>query len=71
MGKRKTFKVDRRYFAKEIHNLMIREARKEEKKVEELARTRRSTIAEEEGTYDGVSEEGKIPDAYLKTLKEK
>lgn len=69
MGKRKIFKVDNRDFAKEIHNLMRKDVSKEYKKVEEIEKAQRPTTANEEDASDEVSEEGKILDADLKTLK--
>lgn len=69
MVKRKIFKVDNRDFAKEIHNLMRKDVSKEYKKVEEIEKVQRPTTANEEDASDEVSEEGKILDADLKTLK--
>ena len=47
---------------------MRKDARKEKKKAGEIAKAQRSTTVDEESTSGGVSEEGKIPYANLKTL---
>lgn len=63
MGKKKTFKADKRDFEKEIHNVMWKDAREEKKKkkAEEIARTQRTTLVDEESTSGGMTEKSKIP----------
>lgn len=61
-GKRKTFKAYKRYFAKDIRNLIRKNARKENKNVGELTKTQRSTTADEEGISCGVDEQRKTND---------
>lgn len=47
---------------------MRKNERKDKKKAEELAKTQRSTIVNEEGTYGGVAEGKKTDDQVLKHM---
>lgn len=58
MGKTKPFKVDKRDFAKEIQNLMNKQAMKEKYKSEELEKAQRSRVVEDEGSFIEVSKTG-------------
>lgn len=62
MGKRKTFKVDKWDFEKEIRNKMRKEAKevksKKNKKAEELAKSQMTIPAE--STSDGVTEKNQM-----------
>lgn len=61
MGKKKTFKADRKDFEKEICNVMRRDAPEEKKKAKDLASTQRTIPADEENTPGGVTEKSKNP----------
>lgn len=62
MGKRNSFKANKRDFAKEICNLIRKTARKEKRNAEELEKTHRSITTDQEGTSSGVVEEKKMDD---------
>lgn len=69
MGKTKPFKVEKRYFEKQIRNLVKKQTRKEKHKFEEITKAQRSVAIEDEGTSVGVSEKGKTRKIDLKNLK--